>query len=142
VRRFFEALPRGNRRRSRALATALPVVFMGLIYLQSSWVPPAGSPPLPLHADKVAHFLQYGFLGLLLVLALRRGLELRDWPAAVALAWLIGTLYGISDEFHQSFVPGRDASVPDAIADAIGAAVGAGLAAWRMRFEEARQAVD
>lgn len=33
---------------------------------------------------------------------------------------LIGAIYGLSDEWHQSFVPGRDCSVYDVAADALG----------------------
>ncbi len=38
------------------------------------------------------------------------------------LAWLIATLYAMTDEFHQSFVPGRNALVSDVILDSISAA--------------------
>ena len=38
-------------------------------------------------------------------------------------AMIIGTLYGVSDEFHQSFVPGRTASIWDLAADSIGVAI-------------------
>jgi VanZ family protein len=40
----------------------------------------------------------------------------------------IASVYGITDEFHQSFVPGRDANIWDWLADTIGACIGAGLA--------------
>jgi VanZ family protein len=43
-------------------------------------------------------------------------------------AALAAVLYGLSDEVHQSFIPGRDASVGDVVADALGALLGA--AAW------------
>ena len=67
--------------------------------------------------DKIAHFGAYLVLGVLL--AAGRG------PEARAL-WLIllGSLYGIIDELHQSFVPGRSADVWDVVADILGVATG------------------
>ncbi len=38
---------------------------------------------------------------------------------------LFCSLYGLSDEWHQSFVPGRDASLGDWLADTIGAVLAA-----------------
>jgi VanZ family protein len=75
------------------------------------------------HLDKVLHFGAYAGLAGLLVLAIG--------PAALPgrqrfwLAWGIACLYGLSDEFHQSFVPGRDVSALDWLADAVGALAGA-----------------
>ena len=46
-----------------------------------------------------------------------------NWPEA-RWVWLATTLYAASDEFHQSFVPSRDAAVLDVAIDAIGAALG------------------
>lgn len=45
------------------------------------------------------------------------------------LAWVIAVLYSASDEFHQSFVPGRHPALADVGIDALGAAVG--LLLWR-----------
>lgn len=46
-------------------------------------------------------------------------------------------VYGISDEFHQGFVPGRTVDVMDAIADSIGGILSASviflLSRWRSR---------
>ena len=52
------------------------------------------------------------------------------WSAGhvFSTAALLAVLYGLGDEVHQSFVPGRDASVGDVVADAAGALLGA--AAW------------
>lgn len=40
------------------------------------------------------------------------------------------TLYGISDEYHQSFVPGRDVSALDALADGVGGFLAAQMLFW------------
>jgi VanZ family protein len=44
---------------------------------------------------------------------------------AVLQAWVAATLYAVTDELHQAFVPGRTPSVGDGVADAAGAALGA-----------------
>jgi len=74
-------------------------------------------------ADKIAHFLLFGLLGLLLA----RGLaESRNdfWRERYVL-WsiLIAISYGIIDELHQSFIPGRYTSFSDCIADCLGIVV-------------------
>jgi VanZ family protein len=45
------------------------------------------------------------------------------------LAWVLAVLYAATDEFHQSFVPGRNASVWDVVIfDNLGALIGVWLA--------------
>lgn len=85
---------------------------------------------IPLGApDYVAHGVAYAVLGGLYVRALAAGrLSNMRW-SLVPLAVLLGALYGLSDEFHQSFIPGRHASVSDLVADTLGALAGACLAA-------------
>lgn len=73
-----------------------------------------------------AHFTEYAILAALLFLALREGR--RTW-VAIALAVAIASVYGISDEFHQSFVPLRTPDVLDWVVDTIGALAGASVAA-------------
>lgn len=95
---------------------------MGLIFYFSSQ--PGGSPTLdkfPLPAG-LGHFLGYGLLGLLLYRALNNGFT--DWSIIAARnAFIIGLLYAISDEVHQFFVPGREASIFDVLIDTAGLAV-------------------
>jgi VanZ family protein len=43
---------------------------------------------------------------------------------SIGLAWLLTVLYAASDELHQAFVPGRNASLIDIGIDALGALVG------------------
>jgi len=66
--------------------------------------------------DKVAHF---SIFGLLATLVARAGFPgRRAWWAV-----LIVSLFGWSDEWHQSFTPGRDVDVMDWVADSLGALV-------------------
>jgi VanZ family protein len=51
--------------------------------------------------------------------------------ATLTAAWLIAVGYGVTDEWHQSFVPNRHADVRDVAADAIGAlAAAVAVGAW------------
>lgn len=68
--------------------------------------------------DKVAHFGAYLVLGFLVAL----GADRLDLPLALAI--VLGAGYGVLDEFHQSMVPGRTATVGDWLADLAGVAVG------------------
>jgi VanZ family protein len=78
--------------------------------------------------DKALHAVGYAGLGLLALRAFHGGFASpRVAPTLFAASTVI--LWGISDEFHQSFVPGRDASARDVIADAIGFAVAVGVMA-------------
>jgi VanZ family protein len=89
--------------------------------------------------DYFAHGVAYACLGFLLTRALAWGRwQDMTWRLALA-ATVLGAVYGATDEFHQSFIPGRHASVADLVADAIGACLGAGAAAalgawWRTRL--------
>jgi len=75
--------------------------------------------------DKLLHAGAYALFGLLCLRATHGGFKsLRRPRAVVALILCIG--YGAFDEWHQSFVPGRDPSVLDWVADL----VGSGLALW------------
>lgn len=67
----------------------------------------------------VAHLFLYGVLATLLLIAFERDGRATRTARLAAIGGAI--LYGISDEFHQSFVPGRDASLFDVGVNTIGA---------------------
>lgn len=70
--------------------------------------------------DKVVHAGVYAVLGATLWWGRNRsGTMLPAWILVLA-----GSLYGVSDEWHQSFVPGRDPSVGDWTADTVGVLLG------------------
>jgi len=78
--------------------------------------------------DKALHTVGYAGLGLLALRAFHGGFHApRVAPTLLAASAVI--LWGISDEFHQSFVPGRDASALDVVADAVGFTVAFGVMA-------------
>ncbi len=97
-----------------------PVVLqMGLIFYFSSQ--PKGSPALesfPLPAG-IGHLLGYALLAFLLYRAFNRGLA--GWSfIAGRNTFCFAFIYAVSDEIHQLFVPGRQASVFDVLIDAAG----------------------
>lgn len=102
----------------------IPVLaYAALIFYLSSrpWPVPMA---LPLGVDKAIHFTLYFFLAFGLIWAFR-ATRFKMSHHLMWLAALIGFSYGILDEIHQSFVPGREASVFDALADGVGSVVGA-----------------
>ena len=81
--------------------------------------------------DVNAHGVTYAVLGALLVRALADGVWRGVGPATACSAVLLASIYGLTDEWHQSFVPARTPEMRDLVADTIGAAAGAGLVwAW------------
>lgn len=100
-----------------------PLAYATLIFFVSNDPRP---PELPTN-DKLVHFAAYVVLGGLLVRAIRGSFA---WPGIhlFTSASLLSSLYGLSDELHQSFVPGRFATVGDAVADALGSLLGSALA--------------
>ena len=122
-------LPRRGLRRILGRYWLPPALYLLLIWTLSSrtsLLPEA--PPFP-HFDKVAHFAEYGGLGLLLA----RAIGMTFGRFAVGAAILFAVSYGALDEVHQAFVPGRQPSLLDVLADLAGATSGALLWAWIAR---------
>lgn len=78
----------------------------------------------------LAHFGEYAILGSLVAWAIGGSREAR-WRIIVTIA--LCSLYGASDEFHQSFVPSRTPDVVDWMVDTAGASTGALLTLWASR---------
>jgi VanZ family protein len=77
--------------------------------------------------DKLVHMGLYAGLAMLVCRFLANHLR-RSAPAAMIVAATLASLYGLSDEIHQSFVPTRSATVSDFIANTVGAV--AAVAVW------------
>jgi VanZ family protein len=106
-----------------------PVALMALAIFMGSSLPGTSLPPLGLFPgqDKAVHLTEYALLGFLVARALRgrRDGSRRRPLVIVAATALLALLYGLSDEFHQSFVPARSVDALDALADLVGGATGA-----------------
>lgn len=137
------------RRPARVALAWLPVAaYMALIWQLSSRVLtfPKG-PDVPL-IDKWVHLAEYGVLCGLVAFALDVTLASTASPTpasparaarAAAVATLVASGWGLLDELHQAFVPGRSAEFGDLLADVLGAGLVA-LGYWGWACKRARQA--
>jgi VanZ family protein len=146
-----------NNKTMRTYTQWLPVIlWMGVIFMMSSdlgsaehtsrileplvlWIKPDASREefelVHFLVRKLGHLSEYAILALLILRAIKRSLN----PTPKKVSWqmvivtlLVAAAYAATDEWHQSFVPGRTAALGDVLIDSSGAL--AGLAAmffWR-----------
>jgi len=125
----------------RKTHVALPLLIMAVLY----WLSALPGIPLPddpaLYAlfywisptlQNALHVPAYAALAGAWCWALRAWLRVSIVQAIGAFA--VASAYGVFDEWHQSFVPGRYASLTDVVLDVAGAALGIWLAAWASRY--------
>jgi len=108
------------------------VSIMGMIFFLSHQ--PGDFAPLPQFSglDKLAHVVAYGSLAASILYFLQPFSYIAENKIITAiLVVLFCILYGISDEYHQSFVPGRFVSGWDVAADGFGALLVVGI--WYIR---------
>ena len=132
-----------NRTRTvgRFLALWLPpLVWMGVIYALSAQpdLPHAPGPWFDSLLKKAAHALEYGLLSWLLLRALRGHAGPKKGLRGASL--VLGLLYAVSDEYHQTFVPGRHGDPFDVAIDTLGMCGVMGLDAWWAHRQQSRQA--
>jgi VanZ family protein len=108
------------------------LVYAAAIFYYSSLSKPDEELPAFVRdlSDKLLHFAEYGILGALWYRAFRWASGPRIATSAVLLAVVAGSIYGITDEVHQAFVPMRETSVFDWTADTVGSLIGAWGLSW------------
>lgn len=106
----------------------MAVIF--LVSAQSS-LPQMPEPWLDVLLKKTGHAIAYGLLAWLYLRAVRRDREASDGLRLLSL--LLAAAYGVSDEFHQSFVPGRVPRLSDVLVDGTGATLAMLLQRWWSR---------
>ena len=82
---------------------------------------------------KLGHWGEYFILAMLCIRALHADRPAQSRLHRTLSAIAIATLYAASDEWHQSFVPSRSASIVDVLIDGFGAMCGAFWFEWRRR---------
>ena len=110
-------------------------VWMVLIFVLSaqSSLPTPDEDWLEELTQIAGHFTEYAVLSFLVARATAPGGARAPSKIAIAIVW--AAVYALSDEWHRSFVPGRDASLIDWLVDMVGASVGCGMFFGRMRDE-------
>ena len=72
---------------------------------------------------KAAHATEYTILGILLYMTSRKSFGMNP-KSSFRTAFLTGTVYAATDEFHQLFVPGRAGMITDVLIDSMGVLFG------------------
>ena len=99
-----------------------PVLIALMIFFGSS----LSNPPVPVAftgTDKLIHVLAFIPLGFLVLRAMNAHCPKKKW-ISIVFSFILCTFYGVSDEVHQLFVPGRNPDAVDVLADAIGTILG------------------
>jgi VanZ family protein len=126
----------------------LPVVFwMGVIFLASAdtqsgihsgsligpllaWLKLSPEARETAHVifRKFGHLTEYAILAMFIYRArLHIAAKALDYRATALFALALATVYAAADEYHQSFVPHREAQLTDVLIDGLGACLGLGL---------------
>lgn len=110
---------------------------MGLIYYSSS-IPAEDIPKFDIPGiDKLFHLVEYFILGILLVRAFANSYDKASFKLILLLSVLIASIFGVLDELHQRFVPGRSPEIFDIFSDIIGSFLGALLSIHKERGSRA-----
>ncbi len=102
----------------------LPVLALCAAIFWQSHSPCVMGPSVIPFADKIMHLGAYSVLGFLCVRWLDMEVSGRKKARIIIAGFVLASVFGLSDEFHQSFIISRTASVYDFIADCAGAALG------------------
>ena len=121
---------------SRRLSVVVPVLCMGLILMVASIPADHGEEVqrrllrfllLPSLLQNLAHIPAYALLAFLWRWSLDAYTRART---AVIMALVLTIGFGIFQEFYQSLIPGRYASLSDVLSDALGAVLGIWVFSW------------
>ncbi|MCM8795222.1 MAG: VanZ family protein [Candidatus Omnitrophica bacterium] len=113
-----------NKRITGIIRFWLPVyVWMGIIFYFSS-LPAEAIPHLFFYQDIFFHLFNYFLLVYFFSRAIKNTFYSLSFKKRVYFCIIFGIIYGLSDEFHQFFVPGRDMSMGDLLFDGLGSLLG------------------
>lgn len=96
----------------------MAIVYSLLIFYLSHQSKPIKEMEFIWNFDKIAHIVEYSIFSFLWWKALRTVDKGQAFHDKIIFVW--GALFAASDEIHQGFIPGRQASIWDWAADIIG----------------------
>lgn len=98
----------------------LPVIFYaGIIFIFSA-LPGKGIPALFPGQDVVFHLIEYAGFTYLISRLIKQYYPLARPGQVLVLILLVIFVYALTDEYHQSFIPGRSATIFDVATDCLG----------------------
>ena len=101
------------------------ILWMALIFgLSSISGSTLAKVPIPFDVSGFAHAFEYSILAMLLFRGFIHTFPGKTFFLLALLAAGVAILFGVSDEWHQSFVPGRCCDLVDLVVDAISAVLG------------------
>lgn len=115
LRRIFTSASGSRAERMTRIAPA--ILYMLVIFIVSA-IP--AQQLRPVADDRVAHFVEYFGLGAVLLIAASSFGPIDRSVRLVGATLLFGALFALSDEVHQRFVAGRQASWSDVMFDVLG----------------------
>ena len=113
----------------------LPVLLWALAIFIGSSIPSvqvSENGVIDFISHKLVHLLEYAILNFLFYRALVNGRKVWE-PRIIWTSFLAAVLYGLSDELHQIFTPGRSPRVRDVLVDAMGSFLGIFLWKYSLR---------
>lgn len=101
-----------------------PVLIYSVMIFGVSSLQGTGAKPLFSGFDKLIHIVEYAPYGCLIARALEN--TVFNGHSRKVLVWtmVLVLCYGVSDEIHQYFVPGRTMDIFDVLADVLGGTLG------------------
>ena len=133
-------MPVNKKNKAYFIKYSLPVLVYSAVIFYLSSIHGEDIPRLFNFQDLVFHFLEYGIFSLLVSRALNAYYPKHSQGRRFLWAFFFSFIYAASDEFHQSFVPGRCPSLYDLGYDSMGIVVAGilyGIA--KMRFPSEKQ---
>jgi Predicted integral membrane protein len=107
--------------RSRKIILCLPSVIFAILIFVLSHLPSDLIPPNVFNLqDKLLHAFVFFLFGISLLIAFS---NVNNKRKVLILVFLIGSIYGMLDELHQLYVPGRVCDITDWMADSFGVAI-------------------
>ena len=116
----------------------LVIAYAAFIFFMSSLPRPLPESIQKYLSDWILHGVEYGVFGFLLVRALQGSFEKQSRSFLLITALILGIFYGVSDEWHQRFVPNRHSSARDVAVDGVGVFLGAMV--WIKKFHPSKEA--
>jgi hypothetical protein len=109
----------------------LPVIIYAIFIFYCSSIPGENIPNIFTGQDNFFHIIEYAIFALLLSRAIKEYYLRQTRIEHFFWVFILAMAYAFSDEFHQSFVPHRIASLYDVVTDGIGIFIGSVFYRWQ-----------